>query len=190
MKKAALAAAGALAACLPRWDAGPASREPVTEEDLAVVAPEGPAKRRLRPEDVPVVDPATREVRYYSDLGPDAVDVSSYPVQQRYNYSVYARTCSRCHTLARSINAPTASREFWELYMLGMRARGRVGGSPPITRQERQAILDFLEFDSGMRKLEDRADFETLTEELKRRYHQHLEEQMDHLQKSPRPPRR
>ena len=57
----------------------------------------------------------------------------------RYDYQVYARACSRCHTLARYINAPYAGRAWWEFYVLGMRARSRIAGRP-FSKDEVQAV--------------------------------------------------
>jgi hypothetical protein len=115
-----------------------------------------------------------RDVLYYSDLGPDEIDVSSYPAEQRANYSVFARACARCHGLARSINAPYTSRGWWDFYITGMRMRGRVAGRP-FSRDEIKAVLDFLEYDSRVRKIEHAAEFEESTAELKRRFDAYVE---------------
>ncbi len=120
-------------------------------------------------------------VLFYSDLGPDEIDVSSYPSQQRENYAVYARACSRCHSLARSINAPYTSRGWWEFYMTGMRARGRIAGRP-FSRDEIKAVLDFLDYDSRARKIERAAAFERSAEELKRRFDDYVDQRMSDLQ--------
>lgn len=59
---------------------GPAAARPVSASGAFAVR-------------VPVVsDGDLRTALFYSDLGPDAVDVSGYPAQQRHNYAVYART--------------------------------------------------------------------------------------------------
>lgn len=128
--------------------------------------------------------PAERERNslFYSDVGPDAVDVSVYPAQQRYNYAIFARDCSACHTLARAINAPLVSRGWWEFYMLGMRVRSRRAGHP-LTPDETKAILDFLEYDSRVRKVEGAREFDALTEELKSRFDASVAERLRALQK-------
>src|ERR1035437_3764784 len=51
---------------------------------------------------------------YYADLGPDTIDVSDYPAQQKYNYARFEEECARCHTLARAINSPVESRLYWQ----------------------------------------------------------------------------
>ncbi|MFI5350519.1 MAG: hypothetical protein ACHQ2Z_13315 [Elusimicrobiota bacterium] len=122
-------------------------------------------------------------IMFYSDLGPDRIDVSAYPAQQRENYAVYARACSRCHTLARSINAPYTSRGWWEFYMTGMRMRGRVAGRP-FSRQESKAVLDFLDYDARVRKVEHASDFDKSTQELRRRFNEYVDQRMSELQKN------
>jgi hypothetical protein len=110
-----------------------------------------------------------RTALFYSDLGAETIDVSSYPQEQRENYAVYARACSRCHTLARSINAPLASRGWWEFYVLGMRLRSD-RADRPLSKEEVKAVLDFLEYDSRARKVERADEFAKRTDELKRRF--------------------
>jgi hypothetical protein len=138
----------------------------------------------------PVLPPATELQRqtalYDSDLGPESVDVSQYPAQQRHNYRVYASACSRCHGLARSINSPLASRTWWEFYVTSMRARGSLSGRP-ISAQERQAVLDFLEYDGRERKQRRAKEFEKVRAELRRRYDALMDERMERLQRGRRP---
>lgn len=136
---------------------------------VVVAIPEAPVERR-------------RSSEFYSDLGPDEIDVSAYPAQQRYDYAVFARACARCHTLARSVNAPLATRGWWEFYILGMRMRSRWQGRP-LSPEEVKQILDFLDYDSRVRKVERAREFEALTEELKRRFDQSLAERLGELQR-------
>ena len=129
---------------------------------------------------------SARDVLFYSDLGPETIDVSAYPSQQRENYAVYARACSRCHSLARSINAPYVARGWWEFYMTNMRLRGSLAGRP-FSKEETKAVLDFLDYDSRVRKVEHAADFEKSTGELKRRFDEYVDKRMGDLQKSKQP---
>jgi len=134
-------------------------------------------------------EPGERErtALFYSDLGPDRIDVSAYPASQRDNYAVYARACSRCHTLARSINAPLVSRGWWEFYVLGMRMRGTRAGQP-LSKEEVKAVLDFLEYDSRVRKIEHAQEFAAETDELKTRFDAVVAGRMRSLQeKNPMP---
>lgn len=120
----------------------------------------------------PVIVPPISEARlkaaaFASDLGPDALDVSGYPAQQRYNYEVYARACSRCHTLARSVNAPPAGRTWWRFYVMSMRVRADISGQT-ISGKDRKAVLDFIDYDEKQRK--SCLEFERFYAELERRF--------------------
>jgi hypothetical protein len=72
------------------------------------------------------------------------------------NYVTFAKRCSRCHTLARPLNSRFASRELWANYVTQMWRRP---GSH-MTHDEVRQILDFLVYDSKLRKLDHRAEFE------------------------------
>ena len=163
----------------------------------ALLAAAGCAPSRGKPE--PVREPASQAATargqtvpgpkplYYSDLGPDTVDVSRYPAAQKRNYQIYALVCSRCHTLARSINSPVASRSYWEMYLLGMRAASVLKDQPPITAGERKAILDFLAYDSRVRKIQRSREFDAATAALMRRYEPILREEVRRLQEDSQP---
>lgn len=88
---------------------------------------------------------------YPSDLGPDSLDVRPYPAARRKDYRLYARACSQCHGLSRSLNAPPVGRAFWEFYLLGLRARRHLEDEP-LSPAEQEAVLDFLEHDELARK--------------------------------------
>lgn len=186
------AAAAALAACAGvRW-LGTTKAGPASAPELTAAGPEiavSTAPRRPRPVDAlpKNLDARQKAAVYYSDLGPDALDVSGYPAQQRRNYEIYAHACSQCHTLARSINAPTVNRGFWEFYMLSMRFNSFFVPGTEMPKSDRKAILDFLEYDSQRRKIEDRAGFEELQDELKRLFDALLEERMSVLQRQDQP---
>ncbi len=204
-RAALLASLALLAGCSAfRWsghhkteDAAPENIDPRLRSGLSpdrstppldFSAPSSTGTARRRPEPVLPEEPAlrARETLYYTDLGPSAIDVSDYPAQQKYNYSVYANVCSRCHTLARSANLPVVSRGFWSYYLLKMRSRSWFKDAP-IAKEERAAILDFLEYDSAVRKVGRKKEFEALTAELERRFAPILEERLRRLQQSPRP---
>jgi hypothetical protein len=190
MRTARLAAAAfavaLTAACSHlRWSGGPASDARPPKDGVALST--GPARARLV---VAVPETPTERLHaaeFYSDLGPDKVDVSGYPAQQRYNYSIYAAACSRCHTLARSVNAPIVGRGWWEFYMAGMRLRSRWRGRP-FSSDEIKAILDFLEYDGRTRKVDRAREFELATDELKKRFDQEIERRVGEMQKANRRP--
>ncbi len=127
-----------------------------------------------------------RDVLYYSHLGPDTIDVSRYPSKQQYQYQVFSRVCSQCHTLARAINAPKVGRSYWEFYLARMRLYSRFARQP-VSAQEKDAILDFLDYDTRERKVKRSAQFEALTRELKKRYDALVEKRLRGFQTQPQP---
>jgi hypothetical protein len=82
------------------------------------------------------------------DKGPETIDVSKYPAEQQTNYKAFAVKCSRCHTLARPINAPYALPEEWEAYVKKMQKKKRSGLDPGSAKK----IIEFLKYDSSLRK--------------------------------------
>lgn len=123
---------------------------------------------------------------FYSDLGPETVDVSSYPAARRADYEVFLRVCSRCHTPARALNAPYVNRAWWEFYMARMRVRSRFQGEA-LSKKDMRSVLDFLEHDSNERKVARAAEFEAIKSELKRRFEAALDERMERLQRTAPP---
>lgn len=105
--------------------------------------------------------------RFYYDLGPDRLDVSRYPKAQQENYAVFARVCAQCHTLARPINAPIVSRGSWARFIKRMHGRTEMTSGASITPAESKKVLDFLVYDSRVRKVEGRKDFVAETARLK-----------------------
>lgn len=70
----------------------------------------------------------------------DSVDVSSYPRDVQRAYRVFALRCSRCHTLARPLNARIDDPQHWIRYVRRMR---RMPGSG-IDHTNADLILKFL----------------------------------------------
>jgi hypothetical protein len=77
------------------------------------------------------------------DSGPDRIDVRGYPEPQQKEYPVYAMKCSKCHPLARSVNAKYSASD-WKKYLKRMIRRPNSG----INEEQAQAIYDFLKFHS------------------------------------------
>lgn len=119
---------------------------------------------------------------YPADLGPETVDISAYPLRIRADYKIYARVCSKCHTLARANYSKNVERGWWELYITNMRARAAWKGAR-LSRDEVRAILDFLEYDSRVRKHERATEFEQTNEELERRFNAATDAKMQRMQK-------
>lgn len=124
-----------------------------------------------------------RFTEYYTDLGPDRIDVSSYPEVQRRRYATFARVCGQCHTLARAVNSPTQTRTYWRFHLARMSLHSRMHHQGPLPEADRQAVLDFLEYDARVRKIEGAEGFRARDEELKRRFDPILERQLRELAK-------
>jgi hypothetical protein len=70
----------------------------------------------------------------------DTIDVSSYPSDIQVAYKVFAVRCSRCHTLARPLNARIDDPQHWVRYV----ARMRLNPTSGINAKDAQTILRFL----------------------------------------------
>lgn len=103
---------------------------------LLVPRPAGAAEQR--------VDPRLAEL----DRGPARIDISAYPRLQRENYLIFADKCSRCHSLARPINAPYVLPEDWERYVKKMMRKPGSGLDPKSAKR----VYEFLTFDASVRK--------------------------------------
>ena len=75
------------------------------------------------------------------DFGSDHIDTSGFPEAQQKTYEVYAAKCSKCHPLARSVNARFNSTD-WKRYMKRMIRRPNSG----INEEQAAQIYDFLKY--------------------------------------------
>ncbi len=100
-----------------------------------------------------------KAARFPYDLGPDTIDVSRYPKEQQEAYALFAVKCSQCHTLARPINSPLSTRQDWQRFVERMHAKIHASSKSPLTESDEARIVDFLVFDSKIRKLDDRKSF-------------------------------
>jgi hypothetical protein len=75
------------------------------------------------------------------DDGPGSIDVSRYPEAQRKNYEMFTAKCSKCHPLARSVNARFAAAD-WKRYMKRMIRRPNSG----INEEQAAKIYEFLKY--------------------------------------------
>ena len=130
----------------------------------------------------PVPPEKLPDTLYYADLGPETIDVSDYTAQQKYNYTVFKDECSRCHTLARAINSPVQSRLYWHFHLDRMSLHSRFRHQGPISAKEKKAILDFLDYDSQIRKVSNRKRFDEQTDELKLRFDPILKKLLERMQ--------
>jgi hypothetical protein len=70
----------------------------------------------------------------------DRIDVTKYPSDIQDAYKVFAVRCSRCHTLARPLNARIRDPEHWVRYVTRMRRNQSSG----INAKDADIILRFL----------------------------------------------
>ena len=108
------------------------------------------------------------DARFHYDLGPAEVDVSKYPERRRADYEVFKRTCSRCHTPARALNAPYVERGDWERFVRRMHLKADATGRGSVSEAEARAAVDFLVFDARERKLRRKSEFAAWDRELRK----------------------
>jgi len=109
--------------------------------------------------------------RMPADLGSATVDVSSYPLPQQMSYKLFLDRCSGCHTPARAINSRIATREDWQHFVSLMHGRLLSGAmSESWKTDESRAIIDFLAYDSQVRKTAHPQEFESLQIRLAERF--------------------
>ncbi len=70
----------------------------------------------------------------------EGVDIAAVPVALRPDYELFANRCSRCHTLARPLNARVRSVSHWTTYVQRMRRQPGSG----ISQEDTAGILRFL----------------------------------------------
>lgn len=75
------------------------------------------------------------------DSGPDKIDVSGYPAEQKANYELFRQKCSKCHSVARAVNSKFSAVE-WKRYIKRMVRRPNAG----VTEEQSDAIFEFLKF--------------------------------------------
>ena len=72
----------------------------------------------------------------------EGLDTSKLPPELRADYDVFARRCSKCHSLARPLQSGIADDEQWVLYVKRMRRQPASGISP----DDETVILRFLRY--------------------------------------------
>lgn len=79
-----------------------------------------------------------------SACGPrtEGLDRASLPENIRADYDVFARRCSKCHSLARPLNSGITDDEQWVRYVNRMRRQPGSG----ITQEDQEVILRFLRY--------------------------------------------
>ena len=68
------------------------------------------------------------------------------------------------------MNSPVESRLYWRFHLDRMSLHQRFRHQAPLSAADKKALLDFLEYDAQVRKVQDKKRFAEQTEELKRRF--------------------
>jgi hypothetical protein len=82
----------------------------------------------------------------------DTLDVAKYPADMRAAYKVFSVRCSRCHTLARPLNARIRDPQHWERYV----ARMRLNPASGINAKNGDIIIRFLVYYMQQRQAAER----------------------------------
>ncbi|MFI5345503.1 MAG: hypothetical protein ACHQ51_03930 [Elusimicrobiota bacterium] len=101
------------------------------------------------------------------DLGASDIDVSGYPAAKKTEYDLFRRTCSQCHTLARPINSPIATEAQWRRYVRRMKVRTQAHSHAKIPAESIEPLVDFLVYDSKIRKTDRKESFAAESERLR-----------------------
>ena len=72
----------------------------------------------------------------------EGLDRATLPENIRADYDLFARKCSKCHSLARPLSAGITDDEQWVLYVNRMRRQPASG----ISLQDQEGLLRFLRY--------------------------------------------
>lgn len=84
------------------------------------------------------------------DSGPKSIDVTKYPDEQKAAYKVFAKKCSKCHTIARPVNSDFVLPSEWERYIKRMMFKP----NSEMSDADGKKIYRFLVYDASLRKPE------------------------------------
>lgn len=113
--------------------------------------------------------------RFPADLGPGTVDISKYPENIRRDYKLFLSVCSACHTPARPLNSPVASRADWKRFVHRMHVKMDNRGYI-LDKADEVKIVEFLAYDSKVRKIDDKENFKRQQDALEIVFQQVLDE--------------
>ena len=74
--------------------------------------------------------------------GREGLDIAQLPEVVRPDYQLFARRCSKCHSLARPLNSGISDENYWSLYVARMRRQPGSG----ISQEDAGPILRFLHY--------------------------------------------
>lgn len=110
--------------------------------------------------------PAAPKPLFYYDLGSAELDVSGYPERQKEGYRLFLAACGACHSTARAVNAPFVDEATWRRFVRVMHHRMAARGIRVDPSQEAR-ILEFLLFDSKVRRVDGKEAFQAEQSRLK-----------------------
>lgn len=110
------------------------------------------------------------------DLGPAKADVSGYPQKIQEGYKDFLSVCGSCHTTARPLNSPYKTAYDWGRYVHRMHIKINNKGAILDDELAKQ-IVDFLVYDSKVRKIVRAKEFQAEQEKLKALYAEVSKEQ-------------
>ena len=105
--------------------------------------------------------------RFPYDLGPATVEISNYPKKVQEKYKLFLAVCGSCHTTARPLNALYIKAEDWKRFVRRMHIKMQDRGFTLNSDQEKQ-IVEFLVYDSKVRKMDKKIEFQSQQEQLKK----------------------
>lgn len=79
-------------------------------------------------------------------IGASACARKPLPEQGTYAEQIYANRCGQCH---RPFQPHSFTPAMWQLQMKMMRGRMERAGMPPLTPEQREAILSYLQRHAG-----------------------------------------
>ncbi len=103
------------------------------------------------------------------DLGPSTIDISSYPKEIQESYKLFLGACSICHTPARPLNSPYIKAADWKRFVQRMHLK-MMDRAIPLDKSVEKKIIEFLVYDSKVRKMDRRAEFNAQQENLNQLY--------------------
>ena len=103
---------------------------------------------------------------FYYDLGSPIADVSGYPESQKANYRFFLGVCGSCHTTARPLNSPYVEADVWKRYVQRMHHKMK-GRGIELDKVDEGRIIDFLVYDSKIRKTDRRKEFDEQQKQLR-----------------------
>ncbi|OGR87721.1 MAG: hypothetical protein A3A86_03215 [Elusimicrobia bacterium RIFCSPLOWO2_01_FULL_60_11] len=114
--------------------------------------------------------------KFPNDLGPSTVDVSAYPQKIQEEYKDFISVCGSCHATARPLNAPYKTAYDWGRFVHRMHIKIENKGAV-LDDELGKRIVDFLVYDSKVRKIGREKEFQAEQEKLKALYAEVAKEQ-------------